>query len=83
MFSLKENLDFLGKMLMVVQEKFMSLVVFVVIVSRIGWVCVRVLFYKKIYGFGWKENVMMHQLFYVNFFSVWFERNFLGKMLNA
>ena len=68
MFSLKENLDFLGKMLMVVQEKFMSLVVFVVIVSRIGWVCVRVLFYKKIYGFGWKENVMMHQLFRCEFF---------------
>ena len=83
MFSLKENLDFLGKMLMIVQEKFMSLVGFVVIVSRIGWVCVRVLFYKKNYGFGWKENVMMHQLFDVNFFSVWFERNFLGKMLNA
>ena len=53
MFSLKENLDFLGKMLMIVQEKFMSLVGFVVIVSQIGWVCVRVLFYKKIYGFGW------------------------------
>ena len=49
MFSLKENLDFLGKMLMIVQEKFMSLVGFVAIVSRIGWVCVRVLFYKKIY----------------------------------
>ena len=38
MFSLKENLDFLGKMLMIVQEKFMSLVKFIVIVSRIGWV---------------------------------------------
>ena len=36
MFSLKENLDFLGEMLMIVQEKFMSLVGFVVIVSRIG-----------------------------------------------
>ena len=34
---------------MIVQEKFMSLVGFVVIMSRIGWVCVRVLFYKKIY----------------------------------
>ena len=52
-FSLKENLDFFGKMLMIVQEKFMSLVGFVVIVCQIGWVCVRVLFYKKIYGFGW------------------------------
>ena len=68
MFSLKENLDFLGKMLMIVQEKSMSLVVFVVIVSQIGWVCVCVLFYKKIYGFGWKENVMMHRLFRCEFF---------------
>ena len=53
---------------MIVQEKFMSLVGFVVIVSRIGWVCVHVLFYKKIYGFGWKENVMMHQFFRCEFF---------------
>ena len=68
MYSLKENLDFLGKMMMIVQEKFMSLVGFVVIVSRIGWVCVRVLFYKKIYGFGWKENVMMYWLFRYEFF---------------
>ena len=58
MFSLKENLDFLEKMLMIVQEKFMSLVGFVVIV----------LFYKKMYGFGWKENVMMHRLFRCEFF---------------
>ena len=68
MFSLKENLDFLGKMLMIVQEKFMSLLGFVVIVNRIGRVCVRVLFYKKMYGFGWKENVMMHRLFRCEFF---------------
>ena len=68
MFSLKENLYFLGKILMIVQEKFMSLVGFVVIVSRIGWVCVRVLFYKKIYGFWWKENVMIHRLFRCEFF---------------
>ena len=68
MFSLKENLDFLRKMLMIVQEKFMSLVGFVVIVNRIGRVCVRVLFYKKMYGFGWKENVMMHRLFRCEFF---------------
>ena len=68
MFILKENLDFLGKMLMIVQEKFMSLVGFVVIVSQIGWVYVCVLFYKKIYGFGWKENVMMHWLFRCEFF---------------
>ena len=53
---------------MIVQEKFMSLVGFVVIVSRIGWVCVRVLFYKKIYGFWWKENVMIHRLFRCEFF---------------
>ena len=68
MFSLKENLDFLGKMLMIVQEKFMSLVEFIVILSRIGWVCVRILFYKKIYGFGWKENIMTHRLFRCEFF---------------
>ena len=53
---------------MIVQEKFMSLVGFVVIVNRIGRVCVRVLFYKKMYGFGWKENVMMHRLFRYEFF---------------
>ena len=63
MFGLKENLDFLGKMLMIVQGKFMRLVGFVVIVSRIGWVlrarvCV-CLFHKKILSFGWKENVVM------------------------
>ena len=40
MFGLKENLDFLGKMLMIVQGKFMRLVGFAVIVSRIDWVCV-------------------------------------------
>ena len=60
MFGLKENLDFLGKTLMIVQGKFMRLVGFVVIVSRIGWVYVCVcLFHKKIFGFGWKENVVM------------------------
>ena len=53
---------------MIVQEKFMSLVGFVVIVSQIGWVYVCVLFYKKIYGFEWKENVMMHQVFRCEFF---------------
>ena len=68
MFSLKENLDFLEKMLMIVQEKFTSLVGIVVIVNRIGWVCVCVFFYKKMYGFGWKENVMMHWLFRCEFF---------------
>ena len=40
MFGLKENLDFLGKMLVIVQGKFMRLVGFVVIMSRINWVCV-------------------------------------------
>ena len=74
MFGLKENLDFLGKMLMIVQGKFMRLVGFVVIVSRIGWVCV-CLFRKKIYDFGWKENVVMKILCIgfldVNFFNVW------------
>ena len=48
---------------MIVQGKFMRLVRFVVIVSRIGWVlrarvCV-CLFHKKILSFGWKENVVM------------------------
>ena len=57
---------------MIVQGKFMRLVGFVVIVSRIGWVlrarvCV-CLFHKKILSFGWKENVMMHQLFRCEFF---------------
>ena len=74
MFGLKENLDFLGKMLMIVQRKFMRLVGFVVIVSRIG--CVYVcLFHKKIFGFGWKEIVVMKILgigfLDVNFFNVW------------
>ena len=45
------------------------------------------LFHKKIFGFGCKENVVMKILgigfLDVNFFNVWFERNFLGKMLNA
>ena len=49
MFGLKENLDFLGKMLMIVQGKFMRLV---------GFVCV-CLFHKKNFGFGWNENVVM------------------------
>ena len=40
MFGLRENPDLLGKMLMVVQGKFMRLVGFVVIVSRIDQVCV-------------------------------------------
>ena len=53
---------------MIVQEKFTSLVGIVVIVNRIGWVCVCVFFYKKMYGFGWKENVMMHWLFRCEFF---------------
>ena len=48
---------------MIVQGKFMRLVGFVVIVSRIGWVlrarvCV-CLFHKKILSFGWKEMVVM------------------------
>ena len=44
----------------------------------------RVLFYKKIYGFGWKENVMMHRLFRCEFFLVFdLKENLdsLGKML--
>ena len=52
----------------------MRLVGFVVIVSRIGWVCM-CLFHKKISGFRWKENVVMKILgigfLDVNFFSVW------------
>ena len=52
----------------------MRLVGFVVIVSQIGWVCMRLL-HKKISGFGWKENVVMKILgisfLDVNFFSVW------------
>ena len=55
MFGLKENLDFLGKMLMIVQGKFMSLVGFVVIVSRIGWVCVCVCFIRKFLVLGGKK----------------------------
>ena len=59
---------------MIVQGKFMRLVGFVVIVSRIGWVYV-CLFRKKIFGFGWKEIVVMKILgigfLDVNFFNVW------------
>ena len=56
MFILKENLDFLGEMLMIVQEKFMSLVGFVVIVSQIGWVCVCVCcFIRKFMVLGGKK----------------------------
>ena len=55
MFGLKENFDFLGKMLMIVQGKLMRLVGFVVIVSRIGWVCVCVCFIRKFLVLGGKK----------------------------